>query len=110
MLDRLVLADRAAKHHPLLGIAHRSDEGGAAEADRLGANQDALRIDAVQDVVEATAFLADAILQRHRQRVEKELVGVDRLAAHLVDLAHLDVAPPEVGVDTYEAARAFAPR
>jgi hypothetical protein len=36
-------------------------------------------------------FLADAILQRHRQAVEEELVGVDRLAAHLVDDARLHV-------------------
>ena len=38
----------------------------AAEADRLGREQDALGVHAVQDVVEALAFLADAVLDRDR--------------------------------------------
>ena len=40
-------------------------ERGAAEPDRFGGDQDALRVHAVQDVVEALAFLADAVLSRH---------------------------------------------
>jgi hypothetical protein len=56
-------------------------------------------IHAVQDIVEAAAFLADAVLQRHRHRVEEELVGIHRLAAHLVDLAHLHEAAIEIGIE-----------
>ena len=61
----------------------------------------------MQDVVEAAAFLADAVLQRHRQLVEEELVGIDRLAAHLVDLAHLDVAAVEIGIEEREPVGAL---
>jgi len=53
MVDRLVLADRPAKDHPLAGIG-----SGAAERDRIG-DQDALRVHAMQDLVEALAFLVD---------------------------------------------------
>ena len=67
MLDRLVLADRPAEDDAILGVLRCPLDGGAAEADRLGGNQNALRIHAVQDVVEALAFLADAVLDRHRR-------------------------------------------
>ena len=80
-----------AEHDALLGVARGARERGPADADGLGGDQDALRVHAVQDVLEALALLADAILQRHRQAVEEQLVGVDRLAAHLVDHARLDV-------------------
>ena len=65
MLDRLVLADRAAEHDALLGVGGGAPKRGAAEADRFGGDQDALGIDAVQDVLEAAALLADAVLVRH---------------------------------------------
>ncbi len=45
------------------------------------------------------AFLADAILERDFQSVDKHLVGIDRGAAHLLDLAYLDEAAVERGVE-----------
>ena len=70
-----------------------------ADADRLGRDQHALGVEPVQQIVEALAFLADAVLERHLQAVDEHLVGVDRLAAHLVDLGDLDLGAVEVGVE-----------
>ena len=74
-------------------------ERGAAEPDRFGGDQDALGIHAVQDVFEAAAFLADAVVGRHVQSVDEDLIGIDRVAPHLVDHAHLDMAAIERGVE-----------
>src|SRR5438270_10698139 len=60
--DRLVLADRAVEDDPLLRIADRAVEGGAADADRLDRGEDALGVERVQEVVEALALLADQVL------------------------------------------------
>ena len=103
MLDRLVLADRPVEHDALLGVARGLAQRRAAEADRLRPDQDALGVHAVQDVFEAPALLADAIGDRHRQRVDEQLVGIDRAAAHLGDFAHVDVAAVEVGVEQAQA-------
>ncbi len=103
MLDRLVLPDRAVEHHALFCIVGRLAQRGAAEADRLGADQDALRIHAVQDVFEALALLADPVLHRHRQVVDEELVGIDGAAPHLRDFARVDVLAVEVRVEKTQA-------
>ncbi len=103
MLDGLVLPDRPAEHGALFGVIGCAPQRGAAETDRFGADQDALRIEAVEDVLEAAAFLADAILDRHFQAVDEHLVGVDRFATHLVDLAHFDEAAVERGVEQGQA-------
>ena len=99
MLDRLVLADRPVEHHALLRVLGGARHGAAPQPDELRRDQDALGIHAVQDVLEALALLADAIGLGHRQRVEEHLVRVDRVPAHLLDLAHLDVLAVEVGIE-----------
>ena len=53
----------------------------------------------VQDVFEAAALFADAVRGRHFQAVDEQRVRIDRLAAHLFDLAHLDEAAVERGVE-----------
>jgi hypothetical protein len=62
MLDTLILADRTIEHHALLGVGGRAAQRIAADADRLGADQDAFRVEAVEDVAEALPLLADPIL------------------------------------------------
>ena len=61
MLDGLVLPDRPAEHDALFCIGGRALECGAAEADRFGGDQNALRIHAVENVLEAAALLADPV-------------------------------------------------
>jgi len=53
----------------------------------------------VQDVLEAAAFLAEAILNRDFKVLDEQFVGVDRLAAHLLDLMHRDPVAIEIGVE-----------
>jgi hypothetical protein len=60
--------------------------------DRLGADQDALGVEAVEQVLEAAALRRRSVRARHRKPVDEDLVGVDRGAAHLGDDAHVDVA------------------
>ena len=74
-------------------------ERGAAEADRFRGDQNALRIHAVKNVLEAAALLADPIVDRNLQSVDEHLVRVDRLASHFLDLAHLDEAAIERGIE-----------
>ena len=57
----------------------------------------------MQDVLEASAFFADAVFHRDLQAVNEQLVGVHRLAAHFFDLAHLHLAAVQVGVEQAQA-------
>ena len=61
VLDALVLADRAAEHDALAGVARGAGQRGAPEPHRLGGDQDALRVHAVQDVLEAAPLVADPV-------------------------------------------------
>src|SRR5207302_5648357 len=56
VLDALVLSDRPIEHDALVGVARGALQRDPAQADRLGGDQDALRVHAVQDVVEAAAL------------------------------------------------------
>ena len=62
-LHALVLADRPAEHDALVRVARRALDEPAAVADALGGDQDPLGVQAVEDVAEALALLAD---QRRR--------------------------------------------
>ncbi len=107
MLDALVLADRPVENNAFLGVGGSALQGTAPEADRFGGDQDALRVHAVQDVLEALALLADAVLFRHRVGVEEHLVRVDGVAPHLLDLPHFDLPAVEVGIEEREAGIGF---
>jgi hypothetical protein len=67
MLDGLVLADRAVEDDALVGVLDSPLQRRLAQADSLGGDQDALGVHAVQDVLEATALLADAVFDRDLQ-------------------------------------------
>ena len=108
VLDGLVLADRAAEHLALVRVLGRACQRCPTQTNGLGGDQDALGVHAVQDVLEALVFFADAVLGGHLQAVDEELVGVDALAAHLLDFAHLDLATVQVGVEQAQAFGALA--
>ncbi|MNJ45829.1 hypothetical protein D3C77_409410 [compost metagenome] len=103
MLDALVQADRAVEHFALQRIVRRPGQRGAAQAHGFAGHQNALGVHAVEDVLEALALLANAVGHRYPQAIDEHLVGVDGLAAHLVDLMHVDAAAVEVGVEQAQA-------
>jgi enoyl-CoA hydratase/carnithine racemase len=107
MSDFLIHADRPVEDDAVLVILDSVSERGAADADRLRGDEDALGVQAVEDVLEPSPFLADPILDRHRQVVDEQFVRVDRLAPHLVDLAHGDVATVELSVEQARALGGF---
>ncbi len=57
----------------------------------------------MQDVVEPAALFAQPVLDWNAQVVDEQLVRVDRLAAHLRDLAHLDGFAIEVAIEQAQA-------
>jgi hypothetical protein len=95
--SRRSTSNSRAEDDALLRILHGAVEGVLADRDGLGADQDALRIQAVQKIIKALAFLADAVLLGHAQPVDEDLVRIDRVPAHLVDQPHLDLAAVEIG-------------
>ncbi len=99
MLDGLVLADRPVEYDALLRIVCRARERDPAEAHRLGGDQDALGIHAVQNVFEAAAFVADAVGGRHLQSVDEHLVRIDRFAPHFRNLARFHEVAVEIGIE-----------
>src|ERR1700692_2071650 len=105
MLDTLILADLSAEHYPILGILRRELKHGAAHADLLGGDENALGVHAVEYVAQTLALLSNQRVFRHRQVVNEEFVGVDRSTAQLVDLPNVDVVAVELRV---EEAKPFA--
>src|SRR6185312_7870206 len=99
MLDCLVLADRTIEDDARPGIATGARQREVAKANSFRGNQDALRIHAVQDVFETATLFAKTILDRYLEILEEQFVGIDRLAAHLLDLVHRDAAAIEIGVE-----------
>ena len=71
MLDALILSDRAIEHDAVARIFGGAAKRILADAHRFGADQDTLRIEAVQDVGEALALLADPVLIRDEQTVDE---------------------------------------
>jgi hypothetical protein len=57
----------------------------------------------VQDIFEAAAFLAEAVLDRDFKILDEQFVGIDGLAAHLLDLMHRDALAVEIGIEQAEA-------
>ena len=49
------------------------------------------------------ALFVDPVFDRYLHAVDEQLVGIDRLAAHLLDLAHLDLAAVQVGTKQAQA-------
>src|SRR6185437_11748518 len=57
VLHALVLADRPAEDDALLGVRRGASERDEAQADRLGGDQDAFGVHAVQNQAETLTFL-----------------------------------------------------
>src|SRR4051812_11097856 len=108
MLNRLVLADRTIEYDAFFGIVRRALERNLAQAHRLGSDQYALGIHAVQYVFETAAFLADTVGNGDFQAVDEYLVGVNRFTTHLRNLARFHILAVEVGIEQAQPVRRFA--
>ncbi len=104
MLDALVLADGAAEDDAFAGIGGCAMQCVAAQADRFGGDQDTFGVEAVEQVAEAFAFLADAVFVGDEEVVDEDRVRIHGVAAHLRDAAHFDAGAVEVGVEQGHAA------
>src|SRR4029434_2464146 len=96
MGDRLVLADRPVEDDALLRVLHGAIERGASDADRLDTGEDALGVQRVEQMVEAPAHLTDHVRLGDLEAVDEDLVGVDRRAPELLDLADGDPGAVEL--------------
>ena len=96
VLDALVHADRAVEYDPLLRIFRRPLYCHPAESDRLRAEQHTLRVEAVDDDLEALTFPADTVFLGDEQVVDEQHVRIDCVAAHLVYQARFDLGAIEV--------------
>ncbi len=70
-LDALVLADGAVEDDAVLGVRRRFVDEPVAVADAFGGDEDALGVEAVEDVAETFAFLADQVLGGDFQVVDE---------------------------------------
>ena len=61
-------------------------------------DQDAFRIQTVQDVAEALAFLTDQVLVWNEQAIDEHCVRINRFATHLRDALDVDLAAIDIGI------------
>src|SRR5690606_1840527 len=82
--------DGTAEDDAFLGVVGGPAQGGAADADGGVGGDDPLGVEPGQDGLEALSDFADDVFVGNEQVVDEQLVGVDRVAAHLGDGAHGD--------------------
>ncbi|MNX61053.1 hypothetical protein D3C86_919780 [compost metagenome] len=107
VLDALVLADGAAEHGAFAGVLHGAVQRGPADAHGFRRDQDAFRVQTVQDVFKPAAFFADAVGHRNAQAINEQHVRVHGLAAHFLDFAHLDLFAVQIGIEQGQALGGF---
>src|SRR5262249_442055 len=103
MLDRLVLSDRAIENDARFRIARCTRHRGVSETDRFRGDQDAFGIHAVKNVFEAAALLAETVFEWDFKIFKKQFVGIDGLAAHLLDIMDGNPAAVEIGIEEAQA-------
>ena len=69
MRDRLVRADGVVEHDPVLGVGDRTVQGDFTDPDRFVREEDTFGVEAVQELLEAFAFVADEAPLGNREAV-----------------------------------------
>src|SRR5207245_8092653 len=98
--------DRSAEHDPSLRVFHGPIDEPAGVPDALGGDQDPLRIEDVEEGLEALALRADPVLGRDLDVVQEQLI---RLAVeHRPDPRAFDpLRRPEVDEEEAQALRSL---
>ena len=82
-LHALVAADRTVEDDALVRVACHAVDEPVGVTDALGGDQRPLGVEAVEQVAESPALLADAVIQRNLETVEEQLVRL--VVDHVVD-------------------------
>src|SRR5882762_2035360 len=96
MLDGLVLADGPIEYHPLPCVARRATQRVLGDSGRTGGDDDALGVEAVEEVVEPPPLFADSILLGNEQVLDENRIRVDGGPAQLRNPPHFDLLPVEL--------------
>ena len=89
--DRLEAPDRPAERLALLRVVERALEGRLHPADGAERHREPLPLEVGHDQVEALVLLAEQVLRGHAHVGERQLAGVGRVPAELLELArHLE--------------------
>ena len=105
MLNALILTDGATENHSLPGICCRATQRVSADANRLSSNQHALGIEAVEDIPESLAFFSNPVFVRDEEVVDKHGIGINRVAAKLVNAANLHFRSVQIRVEQRHSRR-----
>src|SRR5258707_11633087 len=103
MLDTLVLSDRPIENHAFPRIFCRPAERVLANSNGFDRDQDALGIEAVQDIRKPLALLADPIGIRNEKTINEDGIGIDRLAAHFRNSMDINLRSIEIGIEDRDA-------
>ena len=105
-LDTLILADGPTEDDALFRVGCGATEGDATSAQGFGGDEDALGVEAIEEVVEAAPNFADNIAGIDGEVVVEDLVRIDGVAPELFDFADRDVLGVEVGEEEGHAVGA----
>ena len=107
MLNGLILTNGPPEDHSFVGVAGRFSEGAPSDSNRFGGNQYPFRIQTIEGIMKPPAFFADPVLHRHRQAINKQVVGIHCRPAHLVNFADLNVTAIQRSVEQRQAIGRF---
>ena len=93
------------EHDAVLGVGDRAVERDFADPDRLVREQHAFGVEAVEQLLEAFALVADETPLGNREAVVGDFTRRDRVASELGDRADVDVVAVEIGEEQAQPAQ-----
>src|SRR5688572_5293238 len=99
MLNTLIHTDRAIKNHTFASVARRFINRCATYPYSLCSYQYTFRVEAVKYHFKAVTFCAYAVPFRNPKIVDKQHIGVYRVATHFMDSTYFDFAAIKIGIE-----------
>ena len=109
----LILADRSSEDDTFICVRDRAPYCDPADAEGFRGHEDALGVQAVEQIAKAVAFFADAVGECHRQVVVAHFARCDGIATDLADRTNVDLGSLQIGQQqghTVGTARTFLDR